>query len=64
MSWTKQVFVFIAATITAMVGHHIHGSAFWTVVDFFFWPIAIVKWLFCQEINMTVIRETFAFFFK
>jgi hypothetical protein len=48
----------------AMIGYHIHHSAFWAVVDFFFWPIALIKWLVCQEINMTVIRETFGFLAK
>lgn len=47
-----------------MVGYTIHGSLFWSIVDFFFTPIAILKWIICQEITMTVIHNTFAWFFK
>lgn len=46
-----------------MVGYQIHGSFFWAVLDFFFWPFAIVKWLICQQLTLTVIKATFAFFF-
>lgn len=49
---------------TAMIGHTIHHSVFWSVMDFFFSPIAWIKWLICQEVNMTIIRETFSFFLK
>lgn len=50
--------------LTAMVGYTIHGSLFWSIVDFFFTPIAILKWIICQEITMTIIHNTFTWFFK
>ena len=46
---------------TAMIGYTIHGSTFWCVMDFFFWPIAICKWLVYHEISRSVIERTFAF---
>ena len=55
---------FIIAVLVAMIGYHIHGSGFWTLMDFLFWPLAIVKWLICQELTLTVIKETFSFFFR
>jgi hypothetical protein len=37
---------------------------FWSIVDFFFWPLALCKWFICGEINMSLIKETFSFFFN
>lgn len=49
---------------TSMIGYNIHGSIFWAIIDWIFMPIAWCKWLICHEVNMTIIRETFSFFFK
>jgi hypothetical protein len=49
---------------TSMIGYTIHGSIFWAIIDWIFMPIAWCKWLICHEVNMTIIRETFSFFFK
>lgn len=45
----------------AMVGYQIHSSVFWAIVDFFFSPLALIKWLVCHEINISIIKETFEF---
>lgn len=50
--------------VTAMIGHNIHSSTFWSIMDFIFWPFAWVKWLIMQEVNMSIIKETFNFFLK
>lgn len=50
--------------ITAMIGHTIHSSIFWSIMDFIFWPFAWVKWLIMQEVNMSIIKQTFSFFLK
>jgi hypothetical protein len=54
----------LCATATAMVGHAIHHSLFWSVMDFIFMPIAWVKWLICQEVNLSIIKSAFDFFLK
>jgi hypothetical protein len=54
--------LFVAITI-AMLGHTIHGSFFWSVVDFFFWPLALMKWLVLHELTLNVIKKTFSWFF-
>jgi hypothetical protein len=46
---------------TAMIGYHIHNSIFWAIIDFIFWPIVWIKWLILQEVNLTIIKETFNF---
>lgn len=57
--------IWVACAIaTAIIGHEIHGSIFWSIVDFFFMPLAWLKWLICQEVNLTIIKEAFAFFFQ
>ena len=52
----------IIAIATTRIGYFIHGSIFWSIVDFFFWPLAWIKWLLCSEVNMTIIKQAFAFF--
>lgn len=56
---------FFCALFTGIVGYTINnGSIFWAVVDFLFWPYAIIKWLICQEICISVIKDAFSFFMK
>ena len=50
------------ALAAAMIGHTIHHSLFWSVVDFVFWPIAGCKWLICQEASLSIIKAAFGFF--
>lgn len=57
-------FNLVISLITAMIGHTIHSSIFWSIMDFIFWPIAWIKWIIYQEVNVTIIKETFGFFFK
>ena len=49
---------------TAMIRYTIHNSVFWTAMDFIFAPLAWCKWLIFQEVNMSIIKETFSFFLK
>ena len=57
----RSILGLLFATATSMVGYTIHGDLFWSIVDFFFSPVAIIKWLICHELTLTVLRETFAF---
>jgi hypothetical protein len=55
-------FIYLLFSIaTAMVGHAIHGSVGWSIVDFFFPIIVWIKWLICQEVNTTIIHNAFSF---
>lgn len=54
----------IFATGTAMVGHQIHHSLFWSVVDFLFSGLAWAKWLICHEVTLSIIKSAFSFFFN
>ena len=49
---------------TAMIGYTIHKSIGWAIMDFIFAPIVWCKWLITQEVNMSIIKETFNFFLK
>jgi hypothetical protein len=53
----------ILCTVTAMIGYTIHGSLFWSIVNFIFCPISWAKWLICKEVSLSVIKQTFAFLF-
>lgn len=48
-------------TATAMVGYTIHDSIIWSIVDFIFSPIALIKWIVCHELTVTVLKTTFSF---
>ncbi len=56
------IFWLVMAVFTAMVGHTIHGGFFWTAMNFIFWPFSWIKWLFCHDVNLTIIKHTFEFF--
>lgn len=64
MNQLTQFLYLILAIATAMIGYTIHGSIFWSIVDFFFMPLVWIKWMIFQEVNMTIIKETFAFFLQ
>ena len=54
----------VFSIITAMIGYTIHGSIFWSIMDFLFTPIAWIKWLAFHEVTLSIIKETFSWFFK
>jgi NhaP-type Na+/H+ or K+/H+ antiporter len=49
---------------TAVIGHHIHGSGFWAVVNFLFAPLSWLYWLVTQQVSLTIIHDSFSFFLK
>lgn len=64
---TVRVFTFPYILIqlpTAMIGYTIHNSIGWAIMDFLFTPIVWCKWLIYQEVNMSIIKQTFDFFLK
>lgn len=59
-----RLLALIIAIATAIIGYEIHGSIFWTIIDFFFWPIVWIKWFICSEVNITIIKQAFDFFLQ
>lgn len=57
-------FYFICGLATAMIGYKIHGSIFWSIMDWIFMPFAWIKWLVMHQVNLSIIKEAFSFFFK
>ncbi len=49
---------------TAIIGNTKNHSLGWAILDGIFAPLAWVKWLICQEINLTIINHAFSFFLK
>ena len=49
--------------LTALIGYQIHHSFFWSVMDYLFSPFAWIKWFIFQEVNLTIIKSAFSFFF-
>lgn len=54
----------IFALPTAIIGYNINQSGFWAFIDFIFWPLAWLKWVICQEVNLTIIKQSFEWFLK
>jgi len=55
---------------SSMIGYQINVTAgsscpfVWAVIDFFMWPLAWFKWLVCQQVNVTLVKQTFAALFN
>lgn len=60
----RDVLYVIFCVLIAMIGYTIHHSFGWAIVDFFFAPIALCKWLICKQITMSIIKLTFSWFFQ
>ena len=70
MKQLSSLIYVIFCVATGMVGYNINVAAnsnwplFWSVIDWLFAPFAIAKWLICHQLNISVIKHTFAFFFN
>lgn len=53
----------IFCVLTAMIGHTVHGSILWAICNFFFAPLSWIVWLLCHDVTLSVIKETFTWFF-
>lgn len=54
----------IGCLLTSMVGFQIHNSIFWSIVDFFFAPLVILKWIICKEVTLKIVKQSFEWFFN
>ena len=56
-------------TAVGMLGYNINVAAhsscplFWSIVDFLFPLIPVIKWLICHQLTHTIIVQTFGFLF-
>lgn len=64
MKRLSSFFYLVIAVCVAMIGYQRHGDTLWAIIDFMFWPIAVVKWLIYHEINVSLIKTTFDFLLK
>lgn len=55
----------IAIVIIGKLGYTLNNnSLFWGIVDGLFYPIAFVKWIFCEQLTLTLVKNAFPFFFN
>jgi hypothetical protein len=65
-----QIVLLLISLFTGILGYHINVVAnsewpkFWAVMDFFFWFFAWVKWICYGQVNLTVIKDAFAWFLQ
>lgn len=62
MEFINRLIILAFSIATAIIGYEIHGSVFWSIVDFFFSPLVWIKWLICKEVSLDIIQNAFAFF--
>ena len=60
----EKLALLIVSIASAIIGYEIHSSFFWSIIDFFFWPLAWIKWIIFQEVNLTIIKNAFEFFLQ
>lgn len=53
----RQILYFFMGVLTAMVGHSLHGSAWWSFINGAFWPLSVIKWFICQEVTLKMIEK-------
>lgn len=61
---TSGLLYSIFCVLTAIIGYHIHHNAFWAVINFLFAPLTWLKWLICHDVTLSIIKESFTWFFK
>jgi len=53
----------IIGLLTAIIGKNLHGSNWWALADFIWWPLVWLKWIYYQEVNLTLVVTSFDWFF-
>jgi hypothetical protein len=54
----------IIGACTGIIGHQIHGSVFWAILNGLLPPVAWIKWIICQEVTWSIIKNSFDWFFN
>jgi hypothetical protein len=54
----------IICIATAMINYHMYHNLFYAILSFILTPITWIYWLITQQINLTIIQDTFSFFLK
>jgi hypothetical protein len=60
----SSMWTFPIQLCTAIIGYAIHGSVFWSIMDFFFVPFAWIKWAIMHQVNVTIIKSAFSWFLQ
>lgn len=65
ITYYNSNFNWVLAFIVGMLGYKLNGdSIIWGVIDGIFYPIVLIKWIICEELTLTLIANTFPFFFN
>lgn len=62
--YTFNSIYLIFSFLTSMIGYTKNDSLIWAILNFFFPIISWFKWIVFKEINLTIIKNTFDWFFK
>lgn len=61
----RSSYNYVLATLTGMIGYNINNNSIcWGIVDGIFYPFAIIKWIVCEQLTLSLIKQTFPFFFS
>lgn len=52
----------IIGIMTACISYHIYHNIFLAFINWGCWPITWAYWLITNQVNLTIIKETFSYF--
>ena len=64
-NYPTGVFNIVTAYIVGVIGYTLNdNSIFWGIIDALFYPIALIKWIVYEQLTLSLIKESFPFFFQ
>jgi hypothetical protein len=62
---TSSNYSWVFAYIVGVLGYNLNNnSLFWGIIDGLFYPIVLIKWLICEELTLSLVKQSFPFFFN
>ena len=61
----RSNYSYVLAYIVGVLGYNLNNnSLFWGIIDAIFYPIVLIKWLICEELTLSLVKQSFPFFFN
>jgi hypothetical protein len=65
--FTSSIIYFAGAISSAIISRSFNGEGwgwFFILWDFFLWPLAWIKWLVCQQVNLSILKTIFSWYLQ
>ena len=65
ITYYQSNYSWVMALIVGMMGYTLNDNSIgWGIIDGIFYPIVLIKWIICEELTLSLIKNTFPFFFN